>query len=171
MPRFIKPKNLEDEKKQAVRYLTNFVVYRSALMGLISLVLGYGVVIYLAFQDNLLTDLLTHSLILLGVGVVFGLVQGGYQHYLFRSHQAILADKIRRAELRMKGKYKKVGDPLELRHPGRWAVPYLYLLGWGLFFYMVYFFGPKLNYYSAFFLFLAGFHNARFFYLKQVIKK
>lgn len=171
MPRFIKPKKLEDEKKQAVRYLSNFVVYRSALMGLISLLIGYGVVIFLAFKANSFSDLLSYSLAILGIGVLFGLIQGGYQHYLFRFHHEILADKIRRAELRMTGKFKKVGDPLELRHSGRWAVPYLYLAGWAVFFAVIYFMGPKLNYYSAFFLFLAGFHNARFFYLKRLIKK
>lgn len=171
MPRFIKPKKIEDEKKQAIRYVTNFVVYRSALMGLISLLIGYGVVIFLVFKDRPFPELITYSLIVLGAGIVFGLIQGGYQHYLLRAHHVFLADKIRRAELRMSGKYKKVGDPVELRHSGRWAVPYLYLLGWGAFFAVVYFSGPKLNYYSAFFLFLAGFHNARFFYLKRVVKK
>ena len=173
MPKFITVKKAEHEQQQATRYLKNSLVYSSALIGLISLILGYGGVIYLFFKDRPMTDLLTHSLVLLSVGLVLGILQSAYQHYLYKSHPDYFADRMRRSEMRLSGqvkKMKKVGDPVRVEHAWRWAVPYLYFLGWGIFISLIVIYTPKLNILSAVFLLLAGFHNARFFYLKRLIK-
>ncbi|MBI3995401.1 MAG: hypothetical protein HY349_05435 [Nitrospirae bacterium] len=174
MPKFITVKKAEQEQSQAVRYLKNSLVYSSALIGLISLILGYGGVIYLFFKNRPITALLTDSLVLLSAGLALGISQAAYQHYLFKSHPEYFADRMRRTELRLSGqvkKMKKVGDPTRVEHAGRWAVPYLYFLGWVVFAALIVFYTPKLNILSAVFLLLAGFHNARFFYLKRLIKK
>lgn len=171
MPRFVTVRKVGEEKALAKKYITNFVVYRSALMGLISILVGYGVVIFLIFQDRPVSDLLTYSLVLLLGGLVLGLSDAGYVHYLFRLHPSYFGNKMKRMEMRMAGKFKKMGDPVAATHRGRWAVPYLYLMGWCCFFGLVYFLRIKLNTVSAVFVFLAGFHNARFFYLKRLVKK
>ncbi|HEY5648806.1 MAG TPA: hypothetical protein VIU33_04865 [Nitrospiria bacterium] len=171
MPRFVTVKKAEEEKNLAKKYVTNFLVYRSALMGMISLLVGYGVVIFLIFRDRPVSDLLSYSLILLGAGLAFGLFEAGYAHYLLRRHPSYYGDKMKRMELRMAGKFKKMGDPVGVTHPGRWAVPFVYLAGWVCFFALVYYLRVKLNTISAVFLFLGGFHNARFFYLKRLIKR
>ncbi|MEK6683105.1 MAG: hypothetical protein AABY46_00410 [Nitrospirota bacterium] len=174
MPKFITVKKAEHEQQQATRYLKNSLVQSSALIGLISLILGYGGVIYLFFKDRPMTELLTHSLVLLCAGLALGVSQGAYQHYLFKSHPECFSDRMRRTELRLSGqvkKMKKIGDPVRVEHAGRWAVPYLYFLGWAGFIGLVVLYTPKLNTFSSIFLLLAGFHNARFFYLKRLIKK
>jgi hypothetical protein len=172
MPKFITVKKAEQEQHQADRYLKNSLVQSSALIGLISLILGYGGVIYLIFKGKPMTELLTDSLVLLCSGLGFGLFQAVYLHYLYRSHSEYFADRMRRTEMRLSGqirKIKKIGDPVRVEHAGRWAVPYLYLLGWSGFLGLVYIYAPKLNIISAIFLLLAGFHNARFFYLKRLV--
>jgi hypothetical protein len=174
MPKFITVKKAEQEHQQAARYLKNSLVQSSALIGLISLILGYGGVIYLIFKGRPMTELLTHSLVLLGAGLALGLFQAAYQHYLYKSHPDYFADRMRRTEMRLSGqikKIKKIGDPVSVEHAGRWAVPYLYFLGWTVFIFLIVIYIPKLNILSAVFLLLAGFHNARFFYLKRLIKK
>ncbi|MBI3812453.1 MAG: hypothetical protein HY283_09665 [Nitrospirae bacterium] len=174
MPKFITVKKAEQEHQQAVRYLKNSLVQSSALIGLISLILGYGGVVYLIIKGRPMVELLTHSLVLLGAGLALGLFQAAYQHYLYKSHPDYFADRMRRTELRLSGqikKIKKIGDPVAVEHAGRWAVPYLYFLGWAVFIFLVVIYIPKLNVLSAVFLLLAGFHNARFFYLKRLIKK
>jgi hypothetical protein len=174
MPKFITVKKAEHEQQQATRYLKNSLVQSSALIGLISLILGYGGVIYLIFMGRPMTDLLTHSLVLLCAGLALGLVQAAYQHYLYKSHPEYFSDRMRRTEMRLSGqikKVKKIGDPVRVEHAGRRAVPYLYLLGWSAFLGLIVVYAPKLNVLSAVFLLLAGFHNARFFYLKRLIKK
>jgi hypothetical protein len=171
MPKFITVKKTEQEQQQAARYLKNSLVYSSALIGLISLILGYGGVVYLIFKSGPLPRLLTDSLILLSIGLVAGLVQSIYQHYLFKTHPEYFADRMRRAELRLSRQLKKLGDPVRVEHRGRWAVPYLYLLGWTGFLALIVVYLSKLNVVSAVFLPLAGFFNARFFYLKRFVKK
>lgn len=171
MPRLVTVKKAETERQQAVHYVRNSLVYPSALIGLVSLVLGYGGVIYLFFTDRSTTDLLTYSLVLLGAGLALGLGQGLYQNYIFRSHPAVYADRVRRTQLRMSGRYKKIGDPVRAEHSGRWAAPYGYFLAWAGLIYLVFLSAPRLNYFSAIFLVLAGFHNARFFFLKRLVKK
>lgn len=174
MPKFITVKKAEQEQHQADRYLKNSLVQSSALIGLISLILGYGGVIYLIFKGHLMTEVLTDSLVLLCSGLGLGLFQAVYQHYLYQSHPEYFADRMRRTEMRLSGQIKKArksGDPIPVQHAGRWAVPYLYLLGWGSFLGLIVVYAPKLNILSAVFLLLAGFHNARFFYLKRLIKK
>lgn len=170
MPRFVTVKKAETERQRAGRYLKNSLVFPSALIGLVSLVLGYGGVIYLIFKGRPMTELLTDSLILLSVGLVLGLFQALYHHYLFKSHPYYFADRLRRSDLRLSGRIKKIGEPAAARHSGRWAVPYLYLLGWGVMISLVILYTLKLNALSAVFLLLAGFHNARFFYLKRLIR-
>jgi hypothetical protein len=174
MPKFITVKKAEQEQQQAHRYLKNSLVYSSALLGLISLVLGYGAVIYLIIKGHPMTVLLTDSLILLSAGLVLGVIQGGYQHYLFKFHPEYFADRMRRTQMRLSGqirKMKKIGDPMRIHHRGRWSVPYAYLLGWCVLFGLVIFFAPRMNILSSVFLVLAGFYNARFFYLKRLVHK
>ncbi len=173
MPKFITVKKAEQEHQQAIRYLKNSLVQSSAVIGLVSLILGYGAVIYLILKGRSITELLTHSLVLLGAGLVLGLFQAAYKHYLYKSHPDYFADRMRRTEMRLSGqikKMKKIGDPVSLEHAGRWAVPYLYFLGWAVIIFLLVIYIPKLNVLSAVFLLLAGFHNARFFYLKRLIK-
>ena len=86
MPKFITVKKAEQEQHQADRYLRNSLVQASALIGLFSLILGYGGVIYLIFKGKPMTELLTDSMILLCSGLVMGLFAAIYQHYLYRSH-------------------------------------------------------------------------------------
>jgi len=171
MPKFITVKKTEQEQQQAARYLKNSLVYSSALIGLISLILGYGGVVYLIFKRGPLPQLLIDSLILLSIGLVAGLVQAGYQHYLFKTRPEYFADRMRRAQLRLSRQLKKLGDPVRVEHRGRWAVPYLYLIGWTGFLALIVVYLSKLNVVSAVFLPLAGFFNARFFYLKRFVKK
>ena len=174
MPKFITVKKAEQEHHQAVRYLTNSLVRSSALIGLISLILGYGGVIYLIFKGRPITELMTDSLVLLGAGLVLGLFQAAYQHYLYKFHPDYFADRMRRTEMRLSGqikKMKKIGDPIGVEHAGRWAVPYLTFLGWAALIALTVIYIPKLNILSSVFLLLAGFHNARFFYLKRLVKK
>jgi len=174
MPKFITVQKAEQEQQQAARYLKNSLVQTSALIGLLSLILGYGGVIYLIFKGRPMTALLTDSLILLSIGLLMGGLQGGYQQFLYQFHPEFFADQMRRTEMRLSGqikKMKKVGDPVSIRHAGRWAVLYLYLLGWCVFIALIVIYTPKLNLLSSFFLLLAGFHNARFFLLKRLVKK
>ena len=171
MPRFVTVKKAEHERLQAARYVKNSVLYPSAVIGLISLILGYGGVIYLIFKGRPMTDLFTHSLILLCAGLLLGVFQALYQHYLLRSHPEYFSDRVHRTELRLSGRAKKIGDPVTVAHRGRWAVPYLYLLGWIVSIALIVIYTPRLNTFSAIFLLLAGFHNARFFYLKRVVQK
>jgi hypothetical protein len=174
MPKFITVKKAEQEQQQATRYLKNSLVQSSALIGLLSLILGYGGVIYLFFKGRPLMELLTDSLIVLSVGLLLGVLQAVYQQYLYQSHPEYFADRMRRTEIRLSGqikKVKKIGDPVPIQHPGRWAVFYLYLLGWGVFIFLIVIYTPKLNLLSSVFLLLAGFHNARFFILKRLIKR
>lgn len=170
MPKFITVKKAEQEHRQAVRYLKNSIIYSSALIGLISLVLGYGGVVYLIYKSGPLQQLLTDSLILLSVGLIGGVLQAVYQQYLFKNHPEYFADRMRRAELRLSRQFKKLGDPVRVEHPGRWAVPYLYLVGWAGFLVLIVVFASRLNPVSVVFLPLAGFFNARFFYLKRLVK-
>ncbi len=168
MPRFVTVKKAEQERQKAAHYVKNSLVYPSALMGLISLLVGYGAVIYLGVIGRPITDLLTHSLVLLGIGLILGLIQALYQHYLFRSHPDYFADRVRRNELRLSGRVKKLGDPVRVQHSGRSVVPFLYLAGWAGVIFLIVIYAPKLNLLAAIFLILAGFHNARFFYLKRL---
>ena len=171
MPKFITVKKAENERQQAAQYLKTSLVYPSALMGLIGLVLGYGGVIYLMIIGKPMMELLSASLVLLTSGLLLGLLQAFYQHYLFRSHHEVFSDRVHRNKLRMSGQVKKIGDPVTAKHTGRWAVPYIYLIGWAGFVSLVILHAEKLNYFSSIFLVLAGFHNARFFYLKRLIPK
>lgn len=171
MPRLVTVKKAEQERQHALRYVKNSLVYPSALIGLTSLILGYGGVIYLIYKSRPLAGLFTDSFVLLCIGLLLGFIQALYHQYLLRSHPEFFADKIHRMNLRLAGRIKKIGDPVRIQHVGRWAVPYLYLLGFGGLIYLVVIYTPKLNILSSVFLLLAGFHNARFFYLKRLIKK
>lgn len=174
MPRIVTIKKAENERHLASRYLKNSFVYPSALLGLISLILGYGGVIYLVFKGRPTTELLTHSLVLLAVGLGLGVIQAGYYHYMYRAHHEAFADRVRRSEMRLSGqikKIRKIGDPVLVSHPFRWAIPILYMAGLAVLVYLVVLYSPKLNTFSAIFLLLAGLHNARFFYLKRLISK
>ena len=170
MPKLVTVKKTGIERQQAVRYIKNSFVYPSALIGLVCLVVGYGAVIYLMIRGRPMEGLLTHSLFLLAVGLALGLLQAIYQHYLFRAHPGYFAERVRQNDLRLSGRFKKIGLPPTVEHSFRWAVPIAYLAAASAASYSIILWYPNVNLLSAVLLVLAGFHNIRFFYMKRLVK-
>lgn len=166
MPKIITPKKGEVEQRRAGEFIKTTQLVPAAMFGLVSLVLGYGAVIYLFIKKDAMPVVLDSS-VLLVVGAVVGLAHGIYRGYLFRVFPDHFASKQLRREMIRSGKVRKIDaiDPID--HPGRGFVILLYFVLFGVFIWLAFVYSAKLNTVAALFLPLAGFFNARFFYWKR----
>ena len=160
----------ESEREKAADHIKNTVIFPSALMGLISIVLGYGAVIYLIFKGGHFTNLAVDSFVLVGVGVLLALFQCLYHRFLFDKHPEYYAQQRRRSEMLRARNIRKIEIVSKPAHPGKWMVPLFYLMGLMVMVAMVMTYIPRLNPLSAIFLLLAGFYNLRFFFWKRKLK-
>ena len=156
----------ENEKQKAAEYMKNTVVIPSALLGLISILLGYGALIYLMFKGGNLAILIMDSMILLFGGIVLGVFQCLYHRYLFDRFPDYYAQRKHRTEQIRSKNIKKINVIEKPKHPGRWIIPYIYLLGFSGMLGLIVYYAARLNPMSAAFLLLAGFYNLRFFFWK-----
>ena len=170
MVRIVTVKKHKLEKDKALDHIKNTIVFPSALMGLISIVLGYGALIYLMFKGRSIPEVVIDSIILLGLGIVLGLVQALYHRFLFDRYPDYYAQLRRRTEQIRAKNVKKIETVTKPEHRGRLLVPLIYLLGIAALVGTIVFYVPKLNTLSAIFLPLAGFYNLRFFFWKKKLK-
>jgi hypothetical protein len=157
----------EDEKQRAVDYVKNTVVFPSALLGLVSILLGYGALVYLMFKGGELAVLIMDSTVLLGIGIAIGLIQCLYHRFLFDAFPEYFALRRKRAEQLRSRNTKKIDTVEKPEHRGKWAVPIVYLAGLSGMVYLVVYYVPRLNVMAAVFLLMAGFYNLRFFFWKR----
>ena len=167
MGRLVTVKKVEAEQKKAVQYVKASMLYPSVLIGLISLILGYGALIYLLFKGRFFANLIADSLVLLGFGILLGWLQYRYHHFLLEHYPEYYAERHRRTELMRSGRLRKIEIASKPVHRGRWIIPYLYLVAFIGLLALVIYYVPRLNTLSAVFLPLAGFYNARFFCWKR----
>jgi hypothetical protein len=160
-------RKVENEQQRASDYVKNTVLFPSAMLGLVSIVLGYGALIYLMFKGGFLAGFVVDSTILLVAGIGLGLIQSLYHRYLFDRFPDYFAQKRRRAEQLRARKVRKVETIEKPEHPGRWAVPLFYLAGFSGMIGLIVYYTPRLNAMAAVFLVLAGFYNLRFFFWKR----
>ena len=170
MVRVATVKKYESERQKAVQYVKTTIIFPSALLGLVSILLGYGALIYLLFKGSFLATVVIDSLILLGAGILLGLGQCLYHRYLFNKFPDYYAQRRRRSEQMRAGNIRKVNTVTKPEHSGRWMVPYLYLAGFAVVVTMIVIYAPRLNPLSAVFLLLAGFYNIRFFFWKRKLR-
>ena len=162
MVRIATVKKVESEKKRAVQHVRNTLVYPSAMIGLVSIIVGYGALIYRMFQGGNLPGIIIDSLVLLTVGIALAILQFLYHRYLFQKFPDYYAGRGKRTEQLRAKQLKKMEIVEKPKHRGRWLVPYVYLLAYSSAIGMIVFYALRLNPLSAFFLPLAGFHNVRF---------
>ncbi len=170
MVRIATIKKIKDEKSSAVDHIKNTVLFPSALLGLISIVLGYGSLIYLMFKGRNFAGVMIDSLVLLGVGLLLGLVQFLYHRFLFDRFPDYYVALRRRGEQIRSRKIKKIETVIKPEHAGRFMVPFFYIAGLAVLVGTIVFYYQRLNPLSAVFLPLAGFYNLRFFFWKKKLK-
>jgi len=167
MVRIATVKKAKDERQKATQYIKAALIYPSAFLGLISLILGYGALIYLMIKGGFLANIVYSSFVLLGLGVFLGWLQYRYQRFLFDSYPEYYAGKQRQNESIRSGQTRKVGVVEKPSHRGRKAVPYVYLAGYAAAITTIVIYARELNSVSAIFLLLAGLYNARFLSWKR----
>jgi hypothetical protein len=167
MGRLVTVKKVEAERQKAIQYVKTSILYPSVFIGLVSLILGYGALIYLLFKGKYFANLVADSLVLLGIGILLGWAQARYHHFLLERYPEYYAERRRRAEQIRTGRLRKIEIAPKPAHRGRWLIPYLYLAASIGLLALVIYYTPRLNAYSAIFLPLAGLYNARFFFWKR----
>lgn len=170
MVRVVTARRAESERQKAIQYIKTSIIYPSALLGLISLVLGYGALIYLLFKGRFLASVVLDSFVLLGVGILLGWLQYFYQRFLFENHPEYYAERRRRTELLRAGQARKLDVLEKPNHKGRRIIPYIYLGAFVGAVAMVITYATRLNTLSAVFLLLAGLYNVRFFFWKRKLR-
>jgi hypothetical protein len=170
MVRVATVRRAESEQQKAIQYIKTSIVYPSALLGLISLVLGYGALIYLFFKGRFFANVVLDSFILLGVGVLLGWLQYFYQRYLFENFPEYYAERRRRAERLRSGQARKLAVLEKPNHKGRRIVTYIYIGAFVGAVAMMITYATRLNPLSSVFLLLAGFYNVRFFFWKRKLR-
>ena len=157
----------ESEREKAVAQVKASILFPSALLGLVSIVLGYGAVIYLMFKGRDFPGLITDSFVLLGTGIAIGLIQSLYHRFLFDRFPEYYAQRRRRSEALRSRNLKRVEILSKPGHAGSWSVPLFYIAGIGGAVALIVFFAARLNPLASVFLLLAGFYNMRFFFWKK----
>jgi hypothetical protein len=157
----------ENELEKAAAQVKSSIVIPSAFLGLVSILLGYGAVIYLMFKGGDLPVLITDSFILLFAGIVIGLAQCLYHRFLFDRFPEYYANRRRRAEALRSRNIKKMEIMTKPSHALGWSVPLFYIAGLGGALALIVFYSARLNPLAAVFLLLAGFYNLRFFFWKK----
>jgi hypothetical protein len=170
MVRVITARKAESERQKAIQYVKTSIIYPSALLGLISLVLGYGALIYLLFKGRFFASIVLDSFILLGVGILLGWFQYFYQRFLFENYPEYYAERRRRAERLRTGQARKLDILEKPDHKGRRIIPFVYLVAFVGAVAMIITYATRLNPISAVFLLLAGFYNVRFFFWKRKLR-
>ena len=167
MVRIITAKKTESERQKASQYVKASIIYPSALLGLISLILGYGALIYLLFKGRYFANIVLDSLVLLGVGILLGLAQYFYQRFLFENYTEYYAERQRRTERLRSGHARKLDILEKPNHKWRWIVPFVYIIAFIGTVSLIIIYAIRLNPVSAVFLPLTGFYNIRFFFWKR----
>jgi hypothetical protein len=157
----------ENEREKAAAQVKSSIVIPSAFLGLVSIILGYGGVIYLMFKGGDLAVLIPDSFILLLAGIALGLAQSLYHRFLFDRFPEYYANRRRRAEALRSKNVRKMEILSKPSHAGSWLVPVFYLAGLGGAVALIVFYAARLNPLAAVFLLLAGFYNVRFFFWKK----
>ena len=170
MVRIATVRKIESEQQRAIQYIRNSILLPSALLGLISIILGYGALIYLLFKSHSLTSVVVDSLVLLGVGALLGGIQCLYHRFLFENHPDYYAARRRKSEQMKAGRLRKIEMVSKPEHRGRWMVPYLYMAAYAGAITLMVMYAMRLNPLSAIFLLLAGFYNVRFFFWKRKLR-
>ena len=163
-------RKIESERQRAVDHVKNTIIFPSALLGLISIVVGYGALIYLMFKGQFITNLVVDSLVPMGVGILLGLAQFLYHRFLFDQYPDYYAQRRKRAELLRSKNIRKLETVTKPKHNGRWLVPVVYLTAFGVVLWVMVTYAARLNTLSAIFLTMAGFYNIRFFFWKRKLK-
>lgn len=177
MAKLVTVRRPEEIQHQAVEYVKSYILFPSGLVGLICLVGGVGGLGYqLLAGDDYTWDTFYQSSALLTLGALLGLAQTRYQQYLFRTFPEVLAARARRASMRFggkqSGKTKKDTQSLAIRHPGREWVPVGYTVGMALLIgsaLAAALYG-KVTPVPALFMPWAGFHWARLFFWRKVVR-
>lgn len=170
MVRVLTARKAEFEQQKAVQFIKASIIYPSALLGLISIVLGYGTLIYLLFKGRHFANIMIDSFVLLGIGIVLGWAHYRYQRFLFEHHPGYYAERRRKAERIRTGHSRKFQVIEKPQHQGRWLIPYLYvvlLMGATA---VVITYATRLNAISAVFLLLTGYYNVRFLSWKRKLR-
>ena len=167
MGRIITVKKVEAERQKAVQYIKSSILYPSVFLGLLSIILGYGALIYLLFSGRHLAQIVADSFILLGFGLLLGWFQFLYHRFLLEHYPEYYAERRRKSEQVRAGRFRKFGVVPKPVHRGRWLIPYLYWVAFIGFIALAVYYSMRLNAMAAIFLPLAGFYNLRFFFWKR----
>ena len=170
MVRIVTAKKAESARQKAEMYVKTSIIYPSALMGLVSLVLGYGALIYLLFKGRFFPSIIIDSFVLLGVGVVLGLIQFFHQRFLLDHFPEYYADRRKRMERIRSRQTRKLEIVEKPTYRGHQFVPYVYLVGFSAAVAVIVLYAGRLNPVSAVFLVLAGIYNIRFFFWKRKLR-
>jgi len=171
MGKVITAKKKESDVDQAKIYIRTYVLFPAGVMGLLTMVIGIGGLVYQLIVDTSDEWTFAKSSMLLMVGIVFGWGQTRYHRYIFRTHPEFFASRMKSSAVRRVSRGKKQQAEVELDHPGRSLMPLAVILGMAtLLGLSVWCFSTgSLDYMAAFFLPWAGFFWGKLFTWHKVI--
>tara|TARA_B100000315_G_scaffold260404_1_gene321481 strand:+ start:5007 stop:5540 length:534 start_codon:yes stop_codon:yes gene_type:complete len=167
MAKLITEKRLENKADRTKTYIQTFIMVPSVLMGMVSLIVGYGGIIFTFMQDALTGLTLLDSTGLLFFGVLLGWGHARYQQHLFLTypehyagHFQLLTPGARRKRRKKEPRHnvREYPKPHAAVHYGIYAAGAAALIASIVFPIAT----DRLNVYAAIFLPLAGYFNAKF---------
>lgn len=169
MPKILTARQREAGLERARLYLKARLMMPTIPLGMVTLLIGYGGIGALWFQDKLTPQVLIDSTALFVCGGFWGWAHARYDRYLLRTCPEYLARK--QKILDAAKEYKRVKRDVPTagpRHPGRSLVLAAYVVGicaqFGLSFYFI----DQLEVYAAVFLPWAGYFNAKVIFMRDL---
>ncbi len=167
MAKLITAKRRESKADKTKTYVQTFIMVPSVLMGMVSLIVGYGGIVFTFMQDTFTGLTLLDSTGLLFFGALLGWGHARYQHHLFLTypehyagHFQLLTQGARRK------RRKKAPRQHTLQHPQPQPIMHYGIYAVGAAMLIIAIVYPiatgRLNVYAAVFLPFAGYFNAKF---------
>ncbi len=128
--RLVTVRRPEEVRQQAQLYIKTYIVLPSGVVGLLCLIGGVGGLGYQLMATESYTGATFYQgtgLIILGV--LTGLAQTRYHHYILNQFPDVLAARMRVAAQRRGARAKKELQTTEIEHAGRRLIPFAYMGG------------------------------------------
>ena len=176
MTKLITTKRRENKADARKTYIQTFIMVPSVLLGMVSLIVGYGGIIFTFMADKLTGTTLLDSTGLLFFGALLGWGHARYQHRLFLLYPEYYASHFQLLTKggRKKRRKKEPGQNLT-QHPKPQPLLHygVYLAGAGALVASIIFpiATSRLNVYAAIFLPFAGYFNGKFLVWRRRLKK
>lgn len=173
MPKLVTVQRQEVEVEKAHEYVKTHMLFPSGLLGLICVVSSAAALVYQFVTESYGLRAFEETTALLAAGALLGWGQTRYHRYLLREFPGYFAARMRAFERKGPKKSRKDVPAVRLDHPGRWLVPFCYVLGAGVLLGLSAFslFGGQVDKVAAAMMPWAGFFWAKLFFWRRVLEQ